>query len=303
MTEVQRRSTLVGMALAVAGFMSLSIGDSVVKTMSDEFPAPALAGIRFIFGMMITASLLVWKEGRAALVWHGSPIQYGRGASVAIGSMLFFTSLSLMPLGEATAVTFVSPILVALFAPALLGEKVTPAIWIATIIAFAGVLIVTRPSPDHLGLAALLPLGTAFFTALIIILNRMVAGQGSALQMQWLLALTATPIVLITALAGHFLGVETMQIPVPDWTIVARCFIVAITATTAHALIYMATERLEAAHFSPFAYVQLVGSIMLGAMLFDEHPDLLVLIGCVMIVGSGLMLWRAQLREAARARS
>ncbi|MFX5862063.1 EamA family transporter, partial [Acinetobacter baumannii] len=76
-------------------------------------------------------------------------------------SMAFFTSLSLMPLATATAILFTAPMLTALLAALILREPLRRETWIASLVAFAGVLVVLRPNVSTLGLAAALPLVAA----------------------------------------------------------------------------------------------------------------------------------------------
>jgi drug/metabolite transporter (DMT)-like permease len=78
----------------------------------------------------------------------------------------------------------------------------------------------------------------------------------------------------------------------PDWTIIARCTLVAVTASFGHWLIFMATTRASAAEIAPMTYVQLLIAVGLGILLFGDWPDLTSLAGAGIIVASGLILWR-----------
>jgi len=88
------------------------------------------------------------------------------------------------------------------------------------------------------------------------------------------------------------LGVATLHIGIPDWTIVARCAVVAVTASFAHWLIFMATTRASAADIAPMTYVQLLMALALGILVFGDWPDMTSLAGSAIIIASGLLLWR-----------
>jgi drug/metabolite transporter (DMT)-like permease len=77
--------------------------------------------------------------------------------------------------------------------------------WLAILIAFGGVLLIMQPNVAELGWVALLPLAAAISMAFMIIGNRAVAGAGSPLLMQFLVAAVAVPFILSAAFIGHFL--------------------------------------------------------------------------------------------------
>ena len=126
-------------------------------------------------------------------------LQLGRGAAVALATLCFFLGVMAMPLADATAIQFTSPILTALLAPLVLGERTRRATWAATLLAFAGVLIVLRPNLIEIGLAALFPIGAAFGMTWLMMLNRMAAGAAPVMVMQFLLAAIAAPILVAAA--------------------------------------------------------------------------------------------------------
>jgi drug/metabolite transporter (DMT)-like permease len=202
-------------------------------------------------------------------------------------------------LAEATAIIFTSPIITAILSAVLLKEKVGKATWIASAIAFIGVLIIMRPNIALLGAAALLPLISAFCMSVMMMANRAVAGAGSPLQMQFLLAVIAAPVLVIAAVAGEMSGVRFFAVAMPDWTVVARCTLVALTATCSHWLVYLATTKATAADIAPMTYIQLPTAMLVGAMLFQDWPDALALVGFAVIISAGLYLWRSARRESA----
>jgi len=162
------------------------------------------------------------------------------------------------------------------------------------------VLIVLRPNLAEAGWWALLPIVSAMFFALLIIGNRYVAGQASALVMQFVVAAYAAPILLLAAPLFALTGNERFALFMPDWTVIARCAVVACTASCAHWLVYIGTTRSGAAKVAPMSYVQLLVASIIGWAWFGDHPDLWTLVGAAVIVSAGLYLWRAGLvREPA----
>lgn len=294
MLEEAPRSVASGLLIALAGFALLAMGDGVIKAIAGAWPATAVAATRYTIGALGLLALLLLREGRAGLACPMPWVQLGRGVSVAVATMSFFSAIFVMPLAEATAIVFTAPMLTALLSALLLGERATRMTWAAIAVAFTGVLIVLRPNVLALGWTGLLPLLAALAMSFLFILNRMAAQAGSALLMQLLVSAFATPILIAGALIGHASGIPELAIaPPPSW-VVALCAMVAITASASHMLLYLATRRASAASIAPMTYVQLFIAGGIGIAFYDEWPDVVALGGAALIIVAGLLLWRAQ---------
>lgn len=292
------RSESSGLLLAIAGFATLSIGDAVIKSMAGMWPVTAVAALRFTIGAVVLATMLAWQEGGAGLRPRRPWLQAARGACLAISSLAFFSAIFVMPLAETMAITFLSPVLTALLSGPLLGEKVRREVWLASLLALGGVLMILRPNLVELGWPAILPLVAALFFSLMIIANRASAGHGSALAMQAYMAIVAAPLLVAGAFAADALEIAGMQFGWPDGEIVLRCAFVAFTATTAHWLVYIGTTRAGAAQIAPASYVQMLVATLLGWWFFGEVPDALTIAGAAVIIGAGLYLWRRSAADA-----
>jgi drug/metabolite transporter (DMT)-like permease len=220
--------------------------------------------------------------------WHAA-----RGFGVAFSATMFFTAVQIMPIAEATAISFTSPIVTALLAAALIGEPMRRETWVASLVAFTGVLIVLRPNFAAIGAAALLPLFAAVGMALLIIGNRAVLGRGSALAMQVNVAVFATLFLVLFTLVGHLSGIPMLHVGPPPWSVLAKSAVIAVSGSSAHALIYLATSRAGAATVAPMTYFQLLMAGFYGWLLFGEYPDAAALAGAGIIIAAGLYLWRA----------
>lgn len=285
------RSARSGMIYALCGFALLSAGDAIIKTIAGTWPGTAVAALRYTVGATGLAMLLLISKGGAGFALPNAKMQLLRGFGVAAATILFFSSIFLMPLAEATSITFTSPMITALLGALILKETTGKSTWIACIAAFVGVLLILRPNFAELGWVAFMPLASAACMALVVIGNRAVAGAGSPLLMQFLMALFAVPFVIGAAVIGHFSGASALSVGIPDWSIVARICAVAVIATSAHWLIFMGTTRASAAEIAPMTYVQLLVAMTLGIAVFGDWPDLTSLVGSAIIVGSGLYLW------------
>ena len=297
-----QQSDRAGLLFALAGFCTLSIGDAIIKGMAGEWPATAMATTRYVVGTLVLAVLMVRYEGWDALALPKSGLQWMRGVAISMSAVGMFLAGWIMPLAEATAIMFMQPMITAILAMIFLGERARLSTWAATLVAFGGVFIVLRPSFDHAGWGALLPLVGATGMSVVIILNRKVHGSASVLAMQYWMSVTAMIFLILATAAGHFSGVEGFTMHWADWTIIARCAFIGCSATLAQWLIYMGTAKAGAGTIAPMTYGQLLMAVVLGAVFFGDLPDAVALLGAAIIIGSGLFLWwQARVRQAKSA--
>jgi len=293
-----RQNETAGFLYALSGFAVLSVGDAVIKTMAGQWSPVAIAALRFSMAALALGALLRWREGMAGFRLAMPRAQFGRGAALAVSSTVFFTSLFVLPLATATSISFTSPMFTAILAALVLKEPLRKTTLIASAVAFIGVLVILRPNLAEAGWWAVLPIFSAMTFSLVIIGNRRVAGTASALAMQFWIAAFASPVLILAAPLFAQTGADRFALGWPDWSIVARCAFVAVSATCAHWLIYLGTTRAGASVVAPATYIQLLVATFLGWLWFDSHPDLVSLAGAAIIIGAGLYLWRAgQVRE------
>ncbi|HWT11790.1 MAG TPA: DMT family transporter [Allosphingosinicella sp.] len=296
MTAQRTRAALL---IALAGFVSLSFGDAIVKSMAGQWPGTAVSALRYSFGALGLAALVAFRHGRAGFVMPRPWLQFGRGAAVSVATICFFMGVMAMPLADATAIQFTSPILTALLAPLVLRERTGPAVWLATLLAFGGVLVVLRPNLLALGAVALYPLGAAFGMSWLMMFNRKAAGDAPVMVMQFLLAAVAAPLLVAAAGLLDLVGGSPFEIGRPSAAVVLKCLAVAGFATLGHTLIYAAVVRASAPLVAPMTYVQLLVAAGLGWAWFGESPDAATFGGAALIIAGGLMLWRSQGAPAA----
>jgi len=296
-----QQSDRAGLLFALAGFCMLSVGDAVTKSIADEWTPTALAAFRYALGAIGLCALLVVQEGTRPLREIPRPlVQALRGFGVALATLTFFGSVWLMPLADAVALTFTQPMITAVLAAIFLGERLRLTTIAATVVAFAGVLVILRPNFAEIGFAAFLPILCALGMSILIMANRAARGGGSALAAQAYVAVGASALLVPAAAIGHASGFEAVRFFWPEWHVLARAIFLAVAASTAHWLIFKGTQRAGAATVAPMTYVQLLIAIVLAWIFFDEAPDVVAMLGAALIVGSGLWLWYlSQKREFA----
>lgn len=289
-----------GLIYGGLGFAMFPIGDAMVKTMAGQWAPTAIAEMRYVIAALGLGAILAIREGRQGFRFPRPGIQLMRGLGVGCAAPAFFGALMLMPMAEATAITFTQPMLTGLLAALLLKEPARRETWVATLMAFAGVLVILRPSFAEAGWAALLPLSTAFGMSLTMIGNRISAHLASPLAMQLAITVVASIVIAVFAALGHASGIAALHIGMPPAIVLAKCLFVAAVLTTGHWLVFLGTTRAGAGTVAPMTYMQLLGATAMGWIVFGDRPDAVALLGAAMIVAAGLyMWWKGRVREAA----
>lgn len=278
--------------IALPAFALLTCGDAVIKSIAGSWSPLAAGALRYSLAA-IGLAVLVWRrEGPAGFRTRHPRSQLLRGVGLTGATLLFFSAIFIMPLADAASITFIGPMFTALLAALFLKEPVRRRSWFAIVAAFAGVLIVLRPNLLALGAVALLPLFAAFSNSLYMIGNRLTMGDGSILSQQLFVAVIAAPLMILAATIGHLSGHPGFAVGWPAWHVIARCALVAVTATTAHWLLFRATMLAGAGAIAPMVYGQILIATTIGWAVFGNPPMLHSFFGIAIIIASGLYLWR-----------
>jgi len=232
-----------------------------------------------------------------------------RGICVVFANMCLFLGLAAMPIADAVAVFFVSPLVITIFSVIFLRETVGARRWAAIAVGFIGVLVIVRPGTAAFQLASLLPVAAATLYAVIHIVARKIGGTESAATMAFYIQATfivASVIFGVTLGHGNFAGsghpsLEFLLRPwgpvaAGDWPLFG---LLGLTGVLGGFFISQAYRLSEAAFAAPFEYVAMPMAIMWGVTVFGTWPAPTAWAGIALIIGSGLyLLWR----ETAKGR-
>jgi drug/metabolite transporter (DMT)-like permease len=280
----------LGIILILMATVIFAFSDAFAKVMVARLPPIEVSWIRSMIVMTVTLPI-AWHRAGQRIFTPSYPLrQLARGGAVMISSLAFLTGLSFLPLADASAINFIWPVAVTVFSVIFLHEKVGIRRWGATIVGFAGMLLIIRPGSSAFQLAALFPISAAIFWALASIMTRsMTSTDPPETTIIW---------SAMVMLAGTTIALPFYWIP-PGWQDVGPALIVGIGSALGHALIVFAFQKTSASSLAPFAYLQLVWATLLGYQIFGTVPDLWVLAGAVLIALSGLYTAH---RERVRAR-
>ena len=281
-SAAERTRHVQGIALMLLGVTCISVLDTTSKYLLQTYPIMQVVWARYVFHVVFTALLLSPRLGLDLFRTRRPALQLARGLVLTAATLVFFKSLSLMPLAEASAIAFLSPVMVTVLAVALLGERATAATWIALALGFLGTLLIIRPGYGVFSWNALWPLGTAVCFASYQIITRMLAGIDRPVSTLFLSALIGA---IIMSFIGPFHWITPHS--AGDLLLFAS---LGISGGVSQYLVIKAFERAPAPLIAPYVYAQLVMVTVLGYFVFGEFPDAVSLAGMGVIVLAGLWL-------------
>ncbi|MCA2011879.1 DMT family transporter [Cereibacter sphaeroides] len=299
--------TTLGALCAVGASLGFSLNDMSVKFLSGGYPLHEVVLIRSLVALTILLAVLVPMSGGYGILRTRQPFKHLlRGLFIVCANMTFFIALAAMPMADATAIFFVSPLLIGLFSVIFLGETVGPRRWTAIGAGLLGVVIMIRPGSGSFSLIALLPLIAATAYAALNTLTRHIGVRETAVSMATYTQFTFLGFSLLFGLvAGHgefSPGPESASLDFllrgwvwPRAADIPFFLLCGLGTAMGGLLIAQAYRTCEAALVAPLEYAAMPMAIIWGVTIFGEWPDAIAWIGIALILGSGIYMI---LREA-----
>ncbi|MEY8842982.1 DMT family transporter [Cribrihabitans sp. XS_ASV171] len=259
--------------------------------LGPALPALQISHGRFLFAFIAISGAVVLMRPRMARPHWG--LHLGRTSFGWAGVTLMFASVAHIPLSDATAISFLNPVLAMILAIPLLGEKVGPIRWGAAGIALCGALILLRPTPESFQPAALLALGAACVMGMELIFIKRLSGREGPLQILFV----NNAIGLVIASAAVW---PVWQVPAPaQWAALAG---IGGLMACAQACFVNGMARADASFVAPFSYATLVFAAGYDLVWFDEVPDTVSVLGAAVILGGAALLASREAQLARRRR-
>jgi drug/metabolite transporter (DMT)-like permease len=280
-----------GFALMMLATVALTLMHALVRHLSSQLHPFEIAFFRNLFGLMALVPLLL-RGGRISLVSHQPRLQLLRGLLGVTAMLSWFYALSVVPLAEATTISFTSVIFASLGAGIFLREPMRLRRWIAVCIGFSGVLIMLRPGFQSVDGGMLIALFASVCWGVAVVVVKQLSGTDS--------------VVSIVAWMGIMLSVLSLppalwvwQWPTP--TQLAWLVLVGTLATAGHLMATRALQLADTTAVLPLDFMRLVWAGVIGYLVFSELPDFYTWLGGGTIVASAsYILYRESARAAGR---
>ena len=280
---------LVGIGLVSVTYVLFTLLDGSAKWLVGSVPVIVVVWLRFAMHVVV-ASIVLFPLRGASLVKTGHLRWHVLRALMFVAMTgINFWALQYLQLAVTSSIYFVVPIIIALLAAPLLGEKLDRGRWAAILAGFAGVLVIVRPWSAEFHPAMLASIVNAVLYALFNLMTRRLAAYDSPETIQFLPAVGAAIVLAPFALAAW-------QSPAGwlEWGVLC---LLGVCGGLGHYLLALAHRYAPATVLAPFLYQQVIYMAIFGYLVFGDVPAPAVWTGAAIVVASGLYLFA---RERAR---
>jgi drug/metabolite transporter (DMT)-like permease len=267
----------------LCALLALATLDMLAKDLVGRHPAPLVNLFRYGVVLAMAAAMMrarkcplrLQRRHRALVLWRG----------VALGGvgLTFMQALRTMPLAEATAIYFLSPLMIVALSRLLLREHVGPGQIAAVVAGFLGMLLIVRPGSDLPLAGTALMLVAAGSYAMLQILTRKLAGQVRMEQQFFWAAVMCTAMTLLSLPAAG-------PMAWPAAGDIMQLGLVGLLSGLGQYLLIKAFQQAPASSLAPFNYFHLVLAVAFSVLVFGRTPDAIALAGMAIIALSGLSL-------------
>ncbi|OFW99025.1 MAG: hypothetical protein A3D94_21880 [Alphaproteobacteria bacterium RIFCSPHIGHO2_12_FULL_66_14] len=265
--------------LVSGGFIFTSTG-VMIRLLSAQIDSVQTAFFRAVIGLVLLLPMILTGQVKP---WHSKRLagHFWRTVMGTASMVLGFYAVSMLPLADATAIAFSQPLFSVLVAVVLAGEKVRWRRWTATVVGFAGVLVMVRPGEGSLQLGALVALANAATVAISILLVKRLSASETPLMILTQFAIFST---LLLALPAIWVWRW------PDlwgWTLAIG---IALAATVGQYFWVQAFKAGEMSAVAPFEYLRLPFAVFVGWLVWGEMPVIWTYVGAAVVIASALYI-------------
>lgn len=277
--------------LMLSAMTLLPVMDGLAKGLTERYPVAQVVWARYFFHFLFMVPILFLRFAPGALVPQRLGLQLVRGGLLLAATGLFFFALADLPQSTVLALFFVSPAVVTVVAPFLLGERVGGRRVVAVALGFLGVLLILRPGAGVFGWGALCAIGAGVIHGFYMLFTRRLAGSAPPLVT---LGYTAVIGAVVMTVLVPFAWVQ----PAPrDLAVMA---LLGLLAASGHFLLIRAFDYAPATWLAPLGYAEIVTAIAYGYAAYRHLPDAFTWLGIAVIVGAGVWISVYERRLTAR---
>tara|TARA_B100000287_G_scaffold8363_1_gene8284 strand:+ start:205 stop:1149 length:945 start_codon:yes stop_codon:yes gene_type:complete len=299
-----------GIILILAAMLIFAVQDSLMKYIYNSVSLYEVYIIRTVVSFILVIIFLKILKKPIVFKTHYPLLTLCRVILFFFGFSSFYVSLTIMPLATATALFFVTPFLITIFAKFILKDQIGLRRWIAVIVGFIGVYIILNPNFDDFDYFSLTPILCAFCYSLSMIIIKKTSEKDNVYQQMFQFYIGAT---IISIIFYFFIGdgrYNTIDNPAAQFIFrewfsnlefsLIYMITLGFTAAAAFLLIFSAYRIASPAVISPFEYSILIWSTLSGWIFFNEIPNINTMIGMFLIVVGGIYIF---MREKAQEQS
>ena len=281
-----QNNVLYGISLMVITTFMFSSMDGFSRYLAENNNVFTLVTMRYWFiALIILITCFFIKNPISEILKTNQPyIQFSRGVILSLNNCLVVYTFTLLGLVETHAIIACYPLIVAGLSVPFLGEKFGWRRWLAIFIGFIGVIIILRPTTNVISEGSVFAIIGAIMFAVYLILTRYVSKSDTSVTSFFWTGIGGTVTMTIISL---FIWDNILR---EDYL---WLFIMCLLSATSHFMMVKTLQVAEASVVQPFSYLQLVFGSIIGVTIFSESIDLMIIVGSLIVIGSGLFTtWR-----------
>ncbi len=278
----------IGILCVLASTFFFNVLNALAKWLTADYSVIEITFFRNFFAFLPCLAFVLAGPGLDALKTRRLPLHLFRGIA-GFGSMLLvFTAFGLLPIADAVAISFATPLFLTALSVPMLGEKVGVHRWSAVIVGFLGILVMARPSGAGASLGFLTATGSALLNAVILVTVRR-------------LGRTEAPVTIIFYQA--IVGTVASALLLPfGWKTPAFADFLAFAAmglfgVVGHFFLTQGFRYAAATVVGPFNYSGLIWATVFGYVVWHELPGPSTILGGLVVFGSGIYIFYRETRR------
>ena len=281
-----QNNVLFGITLMVITTFMFSSMDGVSRYLAENNNVFTLVTMRywFIAFVMIVTCLFIKNRVSDILNTKQPYIQFSRGVILSLNNCLVVYTFTLLGLVETHAIIACYPLIVAGLSVPFLGERFGWRRWMAIFTGFIGVIIILRPNTNVITEGSIFAIVGAIMFAVYLILTRYVSRSDTAITSFFWTGIGGT---VTMSLISLFIWDDILK---EDYL---WLLLMCVLSAGSHFMMVKTLQVAEASVVQPFSYLQLVFGSIIGVTIFSENIDLMIIVGALIVIGSGLFTtWR-----------
>lgn len=282
---------LLGIFFICLSGLTSPLMNGCAKLLGENYSSLQVSWARAFGHVVFMLAVFVPRFGLRMLATHRLRKHLVRSSCLFISNLAYFFAIGFIPIAKAASINMIGPLLVAGLAWPMLGERTTQGRVVAVFVGFVGVLAIIRPGSEVFHWAALIIVFSALMNGLYQITTREIADTEAAET---------------SAIYSSVVGAFGMLVVLPFvWRTPANLGHLAlfcslgVLGAMGHYFIALSLRFAPVNIVTPFQYVQMLGSVLVGYLLFGELPDAMTWLGAAIVIASGLYIGWTQTRRLA----
>ena len=281
-----QNNVLFGITLMVITTFMFSSMDGVSRYLAEKNNVFTLVTMRYWFIALVMMVTCFFIKNRVSNILNTKQpyIQFSRGVILSLNNCLVVYTFTLLGLVETHAIIACYPLIVAGLSVPFLGERFGWRRWMAIFTGFIGVIIILRPNTNVITEGSIFAIVGAIMFAVYLILTRYVSRSDTAITSFFWTGIGGTVTMSIISL---FIWDDILK---EDYL---WLLLMCVLSAGSHFMMVKTLQVAEASVVQPFSYLQLVFGSIIGVTIFSESIDLMIIVGALVVIGSGLFTtWR-----------